>query len=250
MFQETMEDKKFSENHPVKNLRMPTITTDHSNDGDEPSTNHLPEVFVFPESGSPPVQQEFKSPTHLKVDIRKVSPNASDLIESGCSTSGTLIPGSGNSSGAVSPSNSVSPIVLRRRRMVKQSHSTAVTSNPTGSVASGLLPGDKRQNSDNSSGGMSSTRSFRDLGSGESANSLKLPSANAYGRRRSFIHQAAFDSAASQDSLHSSASFEYYDSDQPRRTRRGMAVLSLPRIVIPKSPNLAVHDPVTPSRHR
>lgn len=191
MFQETMEDKKFSENHPVKNLRMPTITTDHSNDGDEPSTNHLPEVFVFPESGSPPVQQEFKSPTHLKVDIRKVSPNASDLIESGCSTSGTLIPGSGNSSGAVSPSNSVSPIVLRRRRMVKQSHSTAVTSNPTGSVASGLLPGDKRQNSDNSSGGMSSTRSFRDLGSGESANSLKLPSANAYGRRRSFIHQAA-----------------------------------------------------------
>ncbi|XP_059078395.1 cAMP-specific 3',5'-cyclic phosphodiesterase 4C-like isoform X6 [Tigriopus californicus] len=96
---------------------------------------------------------------------------------------------------------------------------------------------------------MSSTRSFRDLGSGESANSLKLPSANAYGRRGSFIHQAAFDSAASQDSLHSSASFEYYDSDQPRRTRRGMAVLSLPRIVIPKSPNLAAYDPVTPFRH-
>ena len=41
-----------------------------------------------------------------------------------------------------------------------------------------------------STGGVKSTRSFRDLGASmDDRNSLRLP--NSYGRRKSFIHQAA-----------------------------------------------------------
>ena len=62
-----------------------------------------------------------------------------------------------------------------------------------------------------------------------------------------------FDSAASQDS-NDSAELDHGGGNgqaggvELRRTRRGMAVLSLPRIVIPKSPNLSLQE--FPLRHR
>ncbi len=57
--------------------------------------------------------------------------------------------------------------------------------------------------------------------------------------------------AGSSFSSTSSAGAQGGGGGDVRRTRRGMAVLSLPRIVIPKSPNLAAGEaPAMPFRHR